>query len=103
MDEHVINSTIKFDQLYKLASAIIENARITAYRHINEALVRRNWLIGKLIVEEELKGNDRAEYGATLIKLLSKKLTHAYGKGFTKTNLYSFAKFYEYFPEIFHS
>ena len=54
MDEHVINSTIKFDQLYKLASAIIENARITAYRHINEALVRRNWLIGKLIVEEEL-------------------------------------------------
>lgn len=35
--------------------------------------------------------------------MLSKKLTEAFGKGFTKTNLYSFAKFYECFPEIFHS
>ncbi len=32
-----------------------------------------------------------------------KRLTAVYGKGFTKTNLYSFARFYEYFPQIFHS
>lgn len=54
-------------------------------------------------MEEERKGSERAEYGAALIKMLSKKLTEAFGKGFTKTNLYSFAKFYECFPEIFHS
>lgn len=47
--------------------------------------------------------SEKAEYGAALIKMLSKKLTEAFGKGFTKTNLYSFAKFYECFPEIFHS
>ena len=54
-------------------------------------------------MEEERKGSERAEYGAALIKMLSKKLTEAFGKGFTKTNLYSFAKFYECFPDIFHS
>lgn len=51
-------------------------------------------------MEEERNGSERAEYGAALIKMLSKKLTDAYGKGFAKTNLYSFAKFYECFPEI---
>ena len=95
--------TIEIEPLYQQASCIIENAKTTAYRQINEALVRRNWLIGRLIVEEERKGSERAEYGAALIKMLSKKLTEAFGKGFTKTNLYSFAKFYECFPEIFHS
>lgn len=94
---------IEIESLYQQASCIIENAKTTAYRQINEALVRRNWLIGRLIVEEERKGSERAEYGAALIKMLSKKLTEAFGKGFTKTNLYSFAKFYECFPEIFHS
>lgn len=75
---------IEIESLYQQASCIIENAKTTAYRQINEALVRRNWLIGRLIVEEERKGSERAEYGAALIKMLSKKLTEAFGKGFTK-------------------
>ena len=29
--------------------------------------------------------------------------TNAYGKGFTKTNLYSFYSFYKMFPNIFHT
>lgn len=103
IDKPILNNSIEIEPLYRRVSCIIQNARTTAYRQINEALVRRNWLIGQLIVEEERKGNERAEYGASLIKMLSKKLTSVYGKGFTKTNLYSFAKFYECFPEIFHS
>ena len=91
------------DTLYNHASAVIEQARETAYRQVNEALVKRNWEIGKLIAEEELNGQDRAVYGASIIKGLSKRLTAAYGKGFTKTNLYSFTRFYEMFPKIFHS
>ncbi len=91
------------DTLYTRASHVIEQARETAYRQINEALVRRNWELGKLIAEEELNGNDRAAYGAAIIKGLSKRLTANYGKGFTKTNLYSFTNFYELFPKIFHT
>lgn len=40
---------------------------------------------------------------ATVIKSLSKKLTQEYGKGFTKTNLYSFYKFYKAFSNIFQT
>ena len=82
---------------------IIDFARSSAYQAVNAALVRRNWLIGYRISEEELNGEKRAGYGAEIIKKLSKQLTAEYGKGFTKTNLYSFYSFYKTYPEIFHS
>ncbi len=98
-----IASASAFDNLLVQASGLIEQARSTAYRQVNEILVKRNWLLGKLIAEEELKGDNRAAYGAEIIKWLSKRLTATYGKGFTKTNLYSFTRFYEMFPQIFHT
>ena len=82
---------------------IIEGSRSSAYQAINLALVRRNWLLGRRISEEELNGETRAEYGLEVIKKLSKELTDEYGKGFTKTNLYNFYLFYKTFPEIFHA
>lgn len=91
------------DILFNRASNVIEDARQTAYHQINETLVRRNWLIGKLIAEEELHGENRATYGLDLVKKLSKRLTDKYGRGFTKTNLYNFTQFYKLYPEIFHS
>ena len=91
--DKVLDSTI--ETLYNRASSVIEQARETAYRQINEALVRRNWELGKLIAEEELNGQDRAVYGAAIIKSLSQRLTANYGKGFTKSYLYSFVTFYK--------
>lgn len=46
--------------------------------------MQRNWLIGYRIAEEELQGDNRAEYGASIIKKLAKELTAEYGKGYTK-------------------
>ena len=83
--------------------AIIEAARHQAYMAVNTAMVERNWLLGKRIAEEELKGKDRATYGGEIIKGLARELTALYGKGFTKTNLYQFVQFYKYFPQIFHA
>ena len=82
---------------------IIDVSRDSAYQAVNIALVRRNWLLGRRIAEEELNGGSRAEYGLEIIKKLSKELTGEYGKGFTKTNLYNFYMFYKTFPEIFHA
>ena len=82
---------------------IIEVARDSAYQAVNVALVQRNWLLGRRIAEEELRGGERAEYGIEIIKRLSRELTDEYGKGFTKTNLYNFYLFYKTFPEIFHA
>ena len=73
---------------------IIISAQQTAYRTVDAILIQRNWLIGKRIAEEELNGKNRTEiYGVEIIKKLSKELTEKYGKGYTKTNLYSFYTF----------
>lgn len=93
----------KTNDVFADVHEIIEHAQKYAYQAVNTTLVKRNWLIGKRIAEEELKGEKRAEYGAEIIKKLAKDLTVSYGKGFTKTNLYSFYSFYTTFPEIFHS
>lgn len=74
--------------------------RSVARRAVNVTLVQRNWLLGKRIAEEELDGEDRADYGAEVIKKLAKELTKEYGRGFSRTNLYQFRQFYEMFPEI---
>lgn len=79
---------------------IIDNAREAAYRLADLTLVRRNWLLGQRIAKEELGGADRAEYGAEIIKSLSRVLTNEYGKGFDKANLYHFLNFYKTFPII---
>ena len=49
--------------------------------------------MGYRIAEETLNGNKRAEYGSEVIKKLAKELIKLYGKGFTKSNLYSFINF----------
>lgn len=47
---------------------VIEVARESAYQAVNIAIVQRNWLIGRRIAEEELRGENRAEYGLEIIK-----------------------------------
>jgi predicted nuclease of restriction endonuclease-like (RecB) superfamily len=88
--------------LYQDACSIIERAQMTAYRAVNETLIKRNWLLGMRIQYEVLK-DKRAEYGEKVVKTLSKQLTTRYGEGFTKTNLYNFIGFYVTWPEIFHA
>jgi predicted nuclease of restriction endonuclease-like (RecB) superfamily len=94
---------IQIDSLLQDAQQIIEAAQRFAYKAVDVAMVKRNWLLGKRISEEELQGNDRAKYGAKIIKKLSAELTRMYGKGFDSSNLYKFIEFYNKFPEIFHA
>ena len=50
-----------------------------------------------------MQGEDRAKYGAEIIKKLAKEQSAEYGKGYTKSNLYSFYSFYKTYPEIFQT
>lgn len=72
-------------------------ARNKVYQTANFAMVEAYWNIGKSIIEEQ-GGNDKAEYGAGLLKELSKQMTHDFGKGFTVTNLKYMRQFYLTFP-----
>ena len=100
---NIMDNYIETGDILSDMRGIIEAAQRTAYQAVNTALVQRNWLLGHRIASEEMHGEDRAEYGAEIIKKLAKNLSAEYGKGFTKTNLYSFYSFYKCFPEIFHS
>ena len=62
---------------------ILRQARGKAHTAVNFAMTEAYWHIGKRIVQEEQKGEIRAEYGKQLIKELSKQLSAEFGKGFS--------------------
>lgn len=79
---------------------IILSARKHAYSAINVAQVCANWLIGQKIVEQEQAGQNKAEYGKYLIKLVAQELTNEFGSGYSETNIKNFRRFYIDFQDI---
>ncbi len=79
---------------------IIRIGRNAALTSANNIMTLTYWNVGKRIVEEEQKGEGRAEYGLELIKNLSKELTQEFGKGFSPRYLAYFRKFYLTIPDV---
>lgn len=88
------------DFLFTSIKEIIIQSREKVFRVANSTLLLTYWQIGKLIIEEEQNGKERAEYGKYTLKNLSKKLTLEFGKGFDYTNLSNMRKFYMVFPIV---
>ena len=86
------------NNIYKTIKDILQTARDNAYKQVNFIMVEAYWNIGKQIVEEEQKGEDRAKYGSSLIKELSKQLSDEFGKGYSKQSLWNMRQFYNAFP-----
>jgi predicted nuclease of restriction endonuclease-like (RecB) superfamily len=78
---------------------ILAQARNKARSAVNSAMVEAYWLIGQRIVQEELQGQNKAQYGTRLMEELSKALAADFGKGFSYANLYNFRQFYRVFPD----
>ena len=92
---------IKTQNLLVDTSTIIESAKNAAYRSVNVVLVKRNWLLGKRIAEEQLGNQTREElYGKSVIENLAQQLTTEYGSGFDFSSLYKYVRFYQCFPNI---
>lgn len=77
---------------------IIAQARENAVRAVDFQRVLMYWHIGKRIFEQEQQGQERADYGAYLIKTLSKELEPEFGSGFGRRQLELFRQFYRAFP-----
>jgi len=88
------------DLLFQSIKEIITQSREKVFRIANSTLLLTYWQIGQLIVEDEQKGKERAEYGKYTLKNLSKKLSLEFGKGFDYTNLSNMRKFYIAFPIV---
>ena len=79
--------------------SIIASGQEAAYSASNKAMLFTYWNIGKRIVEQELSGGERAEYGSNLISVLAEELTKEFGKNYSKRNLHYYIKFYQCFPD----
>jgi predicted nuclease of restriction endonuclease-like (RecB) superfamily len=100
--EDQMDTVLSDNELFDDACVIIEQAHVSAYRHVNETLIKRNWLLGMRIQHEVLK-DKRAGYGEQVVKNLSIALVNKYGRGFQVANLYHFIAFYNCFPNIFYA
>lgn len=80
--------------------SIIANAQARAIRSVDTERVLMYWQIGKVIIEEEQQGKERAEYGEFLIKSLANALEPQYGTGFSYRQLNLFRQFYRTFPIV---
>ncbi len=88
------NNEKVIDNMYsEISNIIVENKTKIIYQ-INDALVKTNFMIGKIIVENEQNGNINAEYGKDTLKKLSKKLTNRFGSGYGLSGLYNMRLFY---------
>lgn len=86
-------------QLLSDIRQIIEQARQRVYQTVNSEMVHAYWHIGRLIVEDEQQGQQRATYGKQQLQQLSEQLTREFGKGFDASNLRNMRSFYLCFPK----
>ena len=85
----------QIDEVFlKKVTQVVENARKNLKTAVNIAMVYTYFEIGKMIVEEEQNGSDRAKYGKYIIKRLSAVLTRKDGKGYSMDNLDVMRKIY---------
>jgi len=77
---------------------ILSRAKQTAVTAVNSAMVFAYWEIGKRIVEEEQKGEERAAYGKNLLDNLAESLSEDFGKSFDARELRRIRQFYLSFP-----
>jgi len=86
-----------FNQLSEIIGKTHKYLQSSSIKAINQNLTVRNWLIGYYIVEFEQNGEDRAVYGARLLKTLEKRIDD---KGLNETLFYWSRKFYISYPFV---
>ena len=92
------NKTLNFESLVSVIEQTHLHFQQQAVKAVNVSLTVRNWLIGFYIVEFELNGEDRAQYGENLFTELAKKFNHI--KGIDRRSLYRFKDFYKLYPHL---
>lgn len=80
--------------IFQQVAELLQNARQQVLRTVNSTMTITYFEIGRIIVEEEQNGKDRAEYGKKLLKDLSKQLTKEFGRGFSIDNLENMRKLF---------
>lgn len=88
-DIYLFMQTIQrtFQPFFEILAEIRETSEKQGSKRTQFALVESFWHIGRLIVENEQAGEEKALYGENLLDSLASELSITFGKGYTPTNL----------------
>ena len=92
-ENEIVSTGANAEKTYNIVRNSVITAQSRIYSAVNTAMVQAYWEIGEQIYLA-CGENERAEYGAGLLKYLSEKLTAEFGKGYTVRNLQMMRKFY---------
>lgn len=100
-DNNEIVNDFHLTDFFENVVEIIEQARKFVGRTADLTMTVSYFEIGRMIVEKEQDGKNRAEYGKKLIRGLSEFLTNKFKKGFSLSTLKNAKQFYIMFaPKI---
>ena len=88
----------QLDSLYQNIRSLVLEARKRTYYVVKSVMIDTYWEVGRMIVEEEQDGKDRAAYGKQILKFLSVQLTADFGEGFDQSNLRYMRRVFNAFP-----
>jgi hypothetical protein len=95
-----LKARLNYDALVAAISHVHRQAQAGAIGTVNRHLVLRNWIIGAYLVEFEQNGEDRAKYGAGLLKRLSADLCNCGVTGASPDMLERMRLFYQRYPPL---
>ncbi len=74
---------------------LLRAARAASARSVNAVMTATYWEIGRRIVELEMRGEKRADYGERLVERLAIDLSQQFGQGFGKISLWRMRAFFQ--------
>lgn len=91
-------SIVEHKEIAEYIKVLIEQSRQHLAVAINAEMTFLYWKVGKRI-QEEILGNERAEYGKQVVQSLAAQLEKEYGTSFSDKNLRRMMQFAEVFPD----
>jgi predicted nuclease of restriction endonuclease-like (RecB) superfamily len=88
----------RLDALHRQVREILSAARERAWQAVNTVMVAAYWEIGRVIVEDEQAGKERASYGKRVLEGLAERLQAEFGKGYDPSNLRNMRAFFVTYP-----
>lgn len=82
MDEHNNLQSVEMPTVIQEIKEVLERARATVARLVNNELLSTYWNVGRIIAEYEQHSPNRADYGKQTLRELSRVLTKEFGRGF---------------------
>ncbi len=82
------------DKFYSRVVELFRDAKCKMSMSVNMTMVYSYYEAGRMIIDEEQNGSERAAYGKYILQELSRRLTEEFGRGFSYENLKLMRRFY---------